>query len=200
MGLFDNVKNLFKRESVTSNIGVNKRTLNNRISLKSNGNHMSYTLGMKILRDTQVATGFDILKYILSSKQWVLIANENDTDNVVYDFINDMLFNMETEMTDIVKQEMTAALWGFCVHERIYDINEDGLLYLKNLVPLHMKTLQNEPFVYDDDGELIAIHQEYNNESIDIPINKVLLSRVESLQIEHIFFLQFNYDTATCVL
>ena len=174
MGLLDNVKNLFTRESVTSNIGTSKRTLNNRISLKSNGRRMSYNLGMKILQDTQVATGFDILKYILSSKQWVLIANENDTDNKVYDFINDMLFNMETELTDVLKQDLTAVLWGFCIHERIYDINEEGYLYLKDLLPLHMKTLQNDPFVYDDDGELVAIHQEYNGEYVDLPINKVL--------------------------
>ena len=173
MGLMDNIKNLFKRESVSSNIGTNQTKLTNRISLKSNRNRINYTLGRKIMMDTQVSTGFDILKYILSSKQWVLIANDHD-DIGVYDFINEMLFNLDTEINEIVKQTITAVPWGFCVHELLFDVNEDGKLYLRNAVPLHIKTLQNNPFTYDDDGQLIAIHQEYNGEAVDIPINKVL--------------------------
>ena len=174
MGLLNNIKSLFTRESVSSNIGTQKRTLTNRISLQSNKNRIPYKLGMKIMQDTQVSTGFDVLKYILSSKQWVLVANDNDTDNTVYDFINNMFANMETELQEVVKQEITAVPWGFCVHEQIFDINAEGKLYLKNLIPLHIKTLQHNPFVYDDDGELVAIHQEYHNEVVDIPINKVL--------------------------
>ena len=174
MSLIDNVKNLFKRESVSSNIGTRKPSLKTRISLRTGKNKMSYELGMKILGDSQVATGFDILKYLLSSKQWVLVANENDTDNVVYNFINDMLFNMETELTEIVKQEVTAVPWGYCVHELIFDLNEHGQIYLKNALPLHIKTLQNEPFVYDDNGDLVGIYQEYKDEQVTLPINKCL--------------------------
>ena len=174
MSLIDNVKNLFKRESVSSNIGTRKPSLKTRISLRTGKNKMSYELGMKILSDSQVATGFDILKYLLSSKQWVLVANENDTDNVVYDFINDMLFNMETELMEIVKQEVTAVPWGYCVHELIFDLNEHGQIYLKNALPLHIKTLQNEPFVYDDNGDLVGIYQEYKDEQVTLPINKCL--------------------------
>ena len=167
-------KKLFNRESVSSNVGVNRKGLTNRISLNTNQNRMTYTLGMKILQDSQVSTGFDILKYILSSKQWVLIANENDTDGTIYDFINEMLFNLETELTEVVKQQITAMLWGFCVHELLFDLDENGKLYLKKTIPLHIKTLQNYPFTYDDDGELVSIHQEYDNHKVDIPINKCL--------------------------
>ena len=174
MSLIDNVKNLFKRESVSSNIGTRKPSLKTRISLRTGKNKMSYELGMKILSDSQVATGFDILKYLLSSKQWVLVANENDTDNIVYNFINDMLFNMETELMEIVKQEVTAVPWGYCVHELIFDLNEHGQIYLKNALPLHIKTLQNEPFVYDDNGDLVGIYQEYKDEQVTLPINKCL--------------------------
>lgn len=175
MGLLENIGNrLFKRESVSSNIATNKRNLKNRISLKSKHDTIDYELGMKIMSDTQVATGYDILKYLLSSKQWVLIANENDTDGVVYDFINNMFFNMETEVNEIVKQEITAIPWGFCVHEQLFDLDDNGRLYLKNAVPLHIKTLQEEPFVYDDNGELVAIHQEYDGEFVNIPVNKIL--------------------------
>ena len=38
-----------------------------------------------------------------------------------------------------------------------------------------MKTLQNEPFVYDDDGVLVEIHQQWENEDVYIPINKALV-------------------------
>ena len=174
MSLFDTVKGLFKRESVSSNIGTSNRKLTQRISLKNNHNRIPYNLGRKILSDTQVSTGFDVLKYILSSKQWVLIANDNDESNEVYDFFNIMLNNMETEVNEIVKQIITAILWGFSCHELLYEINNDGKLIVKNTVPLHIKTLQHDPFTYDDEGNLIGIHQEYQSEVVDIPINKIL--------------------------
>lgn len=174
MGLLDKInKRFFQKESVSSNIGTNNKRLN-RISLRAKQNRIPYKLGCQILEDTQVSTGFDILKYILSSKQWVLIANDNDNDSTVNDFINEMLFNMETEVQEIVKQIATAILWGFNVHELLYDVNSDGRLIIKNTVPLHIKTLQVDPFTYDDNGELISIHQEYDNEFVDIPINKIL--------------------------
>ncbi len=174
MGLLDSInKRLFTRESVSSNVKTSTNNLH-RISLKPTKKQVSYELGKRILLDTQVATGFDVLKYILSSKQWVLIANETDADSEVYDFINTMLFNMETELNEIVKQTITAILWGFSIHELIFDINPDGKLYIKNILPVHIKTLQNQPFTYNDNGELVSIHQEYNGEDVEIPINKVL--------------------------
>lgn len=174
MGLLDSInKRLFTRESVSSNVKTSTNNLH-RISLKPTKKQVSYELGKRILLDTQVATGFDVLKYILSSKQWVLIANETDADSEVYDFINTMLFNMETELNEIVKQTITAILWGFSIHELIFDINPDGKLYIKNILPVHIKTLQNQPFTYNDNGDLVSIHQEYNGEDVEIPVNKVL--------------------------
>ena len=170
-----NIKKLFKRVSVNSNMNRNTNRSRNRISLKCKDDRVDYKTGLKILRDTQVSTGADILKYILSSKSWVLVANENDTDNVVHDFVFDMLNNMETELNETVKQQITALLWGHCVHEQIYDVNDDGRLIIKNNVPVHIKTLQNDPFTYDEKtGELVSIHQEYQNEDVEIPITKVL--------------------------
>ena len=170
--LSNNIKKLFRRESFNSNIGT-RRSNSKRIKLKGD-DYVDYKTGRKILRDSQVSTGFDILKYILSSKSWVLVANDNDTDNTVFDFINNMLLNMDTELNEIVKQEITAILWGYCIHEKIFDLDNDGKIYLKNTVPIHIKTLQHEPFVYDDDGELVSIHQEYDRVDVDIQINKIL--------------------------
>ena len=168
-------KKLFTRESFNSNVNTNKKGSRNRISLKCKHDHVDYKTGRKILRDSQVSTGFDILKYILSSKSWVLVANENDTDNTVYDFIYNMLNNMTTELNEIVKQQITAILWGYSIHEQLYDLDSDGKIILTNNVPLHIKTLQKKPFVYDEDtGELLYIHQEYDGDVVEIPINKVL--------------------------
>ena len=158
---------------MNSNINTPRDTVTNRYSLNIQGKFVPYKKGLKILEDTQVSTGFDILKFILSSKQWVLIANEKD-EGEVYDFISDMLFNMETEMNEVVKKSLTALLWGFSVQEQIFEIDGDGRLSVKNIIPLHIKTLQKDPFVYDKKGELIAVHQEYKDEETDIPINKIL--------------------------
>ena len=174
MGLLDELnKRFFTRESVSSNVKTTTSNLHNRISLKPKKDRIPYETGVRIMMDTQVSTGFDILKYILSSKQWVLIANENDAVGV-YDFINNMFFNMETELNEVVKQSITALPWGFSIHELLYDLNDDGKLIVKNAIPIHIKTLQNNPFTYDENGELVSIHQEYNGEDVEIPINKVL--------------------------
>ena len=174
MSLIDNIKNLFTREAITTNVSTKGYKNFRRISLGDNAEQLTYRQGCRVLEDLTVTMSYDILKYILSSKQYMLIANTNDTDNVVCDFIEDMLFNMETELNEIVKRQIEAIPWGYHIEEQIFDINQDGKIVLTNCIPLDMKTLQFDPFTYDDDGELVSIHQEYNGEVADIPINKVL--------------------------
>ena len=178
------INDLFQRVSRTSNVksGVSKYTHYTSL-FDRNQNNVNYKVGRSILRDTQVSTGFEILKYLLSSKQWIL-TDTNDEDSTIYDFVNEMLKNMDTELNTTVKQMCSAVMWGFNVHEIIYDV-EDGRLICKDLIPIHIKTLQNRPFVYDDDGELVAIHQQYNGDDVEIPINKVLLYSYNSPYDEH---------------
>ena len=128
MSIIDDISNrFFKRESVSSNIKTSNNKVLNRYSLGITGGFVPYAKGLKILEDNQVSTGFDILKYILSSKQWILIANEEDGMDV-YDFINNMLLDMETEVNEVVKTSLTALLWGFSIQELIFEINADGKL------------------------------------------------------------------------
>ena len=174
-----NVNRLFNRVSRSSNVKSNITTRTGYVSLfERKDNVLPYSKGVSILRDTQVATGFDIIKYLLSSKQWIL-TNPNE-DEEVYDFIHDMLQNMETELNTIVKQMTSAIPWGFSVHEILYDV-KDGRIIVKDAIPIHIKTLQNKPFVYDDNGDLVAIHQVSRNGEVDIPANKVLLYSFNSL-------------------
>lgn len=174
-----NVNRLFNRVSRSSNVKSNLTTRAGYVSLfERKDNVIPYSKGVSILRDTQVATGFDIIKYLLSSKQWIL-TNPNE-DEEAYDFIHDMLQNMETELNTIVKQMTSAIPWGFSVHEILYDV-KDGRIIVKDTIPIHIKTLQNKPFVYDDNGDLVAIHQVSKNGEAEIPINKVLLYSFNSL-------------------
>ena len=174
MSLIDNIKNLFTQETITTNVSTKRTGLWHRISLGDQDQQLSYRQGRRVLEDLTVTMSYDILKYILSSKQYMLIANTNDTDNAVCDFIEDMLFNMETEFNEIVKRQIEAVPWGFHLEEQIFDINPDGKIVLTNCIPLDIKTLQDDPFTYDDDGQLVSIHQEYNGEQADIPVNKIL--------------------------
>ena len=175
MSIIDNIKNLFTRETISTNVKTQRNSgLWHRLSLGDSEQRLEYKQGKRILEDLTVTMSYDILKYILSSKQYMLIANTNDTNNEVSDFIEDMLFNMETELNEIVKRQIEALPWGFHLEEQIYDMNSDGKIVLTNCIPLDLKTLQDDPFTYDDDGELVSIHQEYNGDSADIPINKIL--------------------------
>lgn len=182
--LSDIGRRLFNRESKASTVGASNKKLTSYTSLfsrKDNGHIIPYKTGMGILRDTQVATGFEILKYLLSSKKWIL-TNTDDENTEVYDFINDMLLNMDIEVQTLVKQMVSAVLWGFNVHELLFEVNDDGRLVITNAVPVHIKTLQDDPFTYDNDtGEWVSLHQVVNNVNIEIPANKCLLYSYNSM-------------------
>ena len=187
MSLITNLSNisntLFNRKSIRSTVGRAAKKAKGYISLfqRDNEQHISYKTGLSILRDTQVATGFDILKYLLSSKKWIL-TNTEEEDTEVFDFIQDMLNNMDTEINTIVKQMTSAIMWGYNVHELIFDVNNDGKLVITNIVPIHIKTLQDEPFIYDDrTGELVSIHQVVDKYDLEIPEYKCLLYSFGSL-------------------
>lgn len=174
---------LFQRASRVSTIGTAAKKAKAYIKLSDrndNEKSVSYETGLSILRDTQVSTGFDILKYLLSSKKWILTNTEEDSE--VYDFIKDMLDNMKIEINTLVKQMTPAIMWGFNVHELIFDVNDDGKIIIINIVPIHIKTLKNHPFTYDQNtGELVSIHQTVDKYDIEIPVYKCLVYSFGSL-------------------
>ena len=174
------VKRLFKRVSKTSTVQSSNYKYTPYQSLfDRNDSKIPYHIGKSILRDTQVGTGFDILKYLLSSKKWILTNVEED-DTEVYDFVNDMLQNMDTKLNVVVKQMTSAIMWGFSVHEIIFAAEDDRII-VKDIIPVHIKTLQSNPFNYDKNGELVSIHQVSGMDDVDIPIDKVLLYSFGSL-------------------
>ena len=177
MGLLDRVRNLFNRDSFNSNAqefgaGRNHTVLKNKISINPKKQAVDYKTAEYVLSDPIVHQAFYYMSYILSSKQWSLIADPNDENNERLDFVTEMLNNMDKEVNDIVQEMLLGTLYGFNCHEIIYTIKDDKII-VKNFVPIDAKTLSN-PFNYDDDGELVSIHQQYGSEATDIPMDKIL--------------------------
>ena len=177
MSFIERVKGLFQRDSFNSNsqefgAGRNHTVLKNKISINPKKKAIDYKTAEYVFSDPIVHQAFYYMSYILSSKQWSLIADPNDENNERLDFITEMLNNMDKEINDIVQEMLLGTLYGFNCHEIIYTTKDDKVI-VKNLVPIDAKTLSN-PFNYDDDGELVSIHQQYGNEATDIPIEKIL--------------------------
>ena len=65
----NNLNKLLTRESIRSTVGTAAKKAKSYTKLfnRNNEEHIDYKTGLSILRDLQVATGFDILKYLLSS-------------------------------------------------------------------------------------------------------------------------------------
>lgn len=167
MSLLQDIGNrLFRKQSYTSQTVTSKSKVLNKISLPK----MDYETSKIILNDTQVIVGFDILKYLLSSKKWTVKGE--DTEKT--DFITEMFENMNIKLNDVIKNMLTGVLYGFSVQELLFDVNNNGQIVVVDIVPVHIKTLQNNPLVFNNNGELIAIHQEWEEHEVNIPIGKVL--------------------------
>lgn len=177
MGFLDTVKKLFKRDSFNTNsqefgAARNHSVLRNKISINPRKQVIDYKEAEYVLSDPIVHQAFYYMSYILSSKQWSLVADPNDENNERLEFITEMLNNMDREINDIVQEILLGVMFGFNCHEIIYTTKDDKVI-VKNLVPIDPKTLMN-PFNYDDNGDLVSIHQEYGSEAADIPIDKIL--------------------------
>lgn len=117
---------------------------------------------------------YNIFTHILSSKQYNLSSPDDNTE--VLNFIDNMFKDMEVEIIDIVKYILTAVLYGFSVNELMFNVNEEQKLTVTNVLPINQSTLENKPFNFNDDGDIISIHQTPpNDKAIDIPIEKILL-------------------------
>lgn len=139
-------------------------------------NNLSYREYKNIMKDVQVKVGLEILKYFLISKNYTLTSNSDEEQDVeITEFIQESLDNMETPFRDVIKNILTAIRYGYSVQEKVYTVNNDNQITIKGIYPVHIKTLQNDPFIQDDKGELTGIHQESDYGTVDIPINKILL-------------------------
>jgi len=125
--------------------------------------------------DAQITIGLEVIQAFLLSRNWTVTANsDSEEDKAIADFVRDAIDNLDTDFRSVRKNVYTAIKYGFSVQEEVYEINEDSLIVLKDLFPLHIKTLQNEPFKYNDKGEVTHIHQKSEYGEVEIEIEKCL--------------------------
>lgn len=181
MGMIDGVKGFFKLDSRESYPGTQNN--DNYISGKNgyrrisvyNHKRLSYNQIQKICKDTQVKVGLDILNYFLLSKNYILTSASDDPKDVaIKDFVEDMLNEMETPFRKVDKNMNTAIKYGFSVNEIVYTLNNNYQVVFKGIYPVHVRTLQNDAFNYNDKGELESFHQETDYGNADIPYGKCL--------------------------
>lgn len=182
MSLLEDLKSrLFKRESKGLFNSNNKTTVLDNNSVfsrysrfeKVNPN-VSYKESLEILNDDQVKTAYLIFTHLLCSKKYNLSSPDDNTE--VLDFIDGMFKDMEIEVIDIVRYILSGVLYGFSANELMFTVNEEQKLTVRNVIPINQSTLENKPFNFNDDGDVVSIHQTPpNDEAIDIPMEKILL-------------------------
>ena len=182
MAFIDTVKGFFKldtRESkpgTRSDIYFGSGKHSYQRVLEYAGRKITYKKARKITEDVQVKVGLDILNYFLLSKNYVITSASDDPEDVeIKEFVEDMLENMITPFRQVDKNLNTAMKYGFSANEIIYTLDKNNRIVFKDIVPIHMRTLQNKPFQYNDKGELVSIHQESDYGSSDIPLDKILI-------------------------
>ena len=187
MGFIDTVKGFFKLDTKESKPGTRSTNYHgagnkgySRI-LEYAGKKITYKKARKICEDTQVKVGLDILNYFLLSKDYVITSASDEPEDIeIKEFVEDMLDNMELPFRKVDKNLNTAIKYGFSANEIVYTLNKDNRIVFKAIYPIHMRTLQKDPFTYNDKGELIEIHQESDFGDADIPIDKILLYSFDS--------------------
>ena len=192
MSLYDTAKNLVK-SAIPSNL-TTKESKSSNASTVGTGNSEydrlvgyydgphNYPYYKEICKDPQVKLGLRILKYFLLSKDYILTSNsDSEEDVMITEFIQDMLDNMDTPLREVRKNIYTALKYRFSCQEKVFKINPEGKIVLSGLYPLHIKTLQNTPFVFDEQGNLTHIHQTSQHYGeVDIEISKILLYGFEA--------------------
>jgi len=181
MGLTDIVTGIFSRKQSLPGTqedqfyyGSGKHKYKRILQYK--GKRLNYNQAKRVSRDTQVKVGLDILNYFLLSKSYIITSASDDPEDVaIKEFVEEMLENMTIPFREVDKNLNTAIKYGFSANERVYTLNKDNRIVIDAIYPIHMRTLQDEPFVFDAKGELIAIHQETDYGNVDIPIEKIML-------------------------
>ena len=178
MGIIETTKGFFKLDKQESKPSTQDYYHGNNgyiRYLEYDTNKLSYAQIQKICKDTQVKVGLDILNYFLLSKNYILTSASDDPEDVaIKEFVEEMLNEMETPFRKVDKNMNTAIKYGFSVNEIVYTLNKENKIVFKGVYPVHMRTLQHEPFQFDDKGKLVAFHQETNYGNVDIPVGKCL--------------------------
>jgi len=165
-------KGLFNKQNTT--VLDNNNVFSRYSRFEKINPNVSYKESLDILADDQVKVAFLIFTHILCSKKHNLSSPDDNTE--VLDFIDNMFKDMEIEVIDIVRYILSGVLYGFSANELMFNVNEEQRLTVTNVIPINQSTLENKPFNFDDDGDIVSIHQTPpNDKAVDIPVEKILL-------------------------
>ena len=167
-------KGIFNKNNASTNIIDNNNVFSRYSQYEKKNTNVSYKESLDILEDDQVKVAYLIFTHILCSKKYNLSSPDDNTE--VLDFIDGMFKDMEIEVIDIVRYILSGVLYGFSANELMFNVNEEQKLTVTNVIPINQSTLENKPFNFNDDGEVVSIHQTPpNDKAIDIPMEKILL-------------------------
>lgn len=169
-------KRFQRKESYNSNTASTGSERYKYKRLAERSDRILYQTVRNLMKDPQVKMSWAILKYYLISKNYTLTSNSDDPNDIeVTEFVQECLDNMSIPFRETLKNVLSAIIYGFSVQEVVYTVNKDMRIVFDAFYPVHIKTLQNEPFVTDKYGELKAVHQESDHGNVDIPISKIML-------------------------
>ena len=172
MSLLNRLSNVFFKK-------ISLKVVNNSYKLTrfNDKDFMSYHTGSRILEDSQVSIGFMVFKYMLSSQKYSIKG-----DDELKDFVEDMFTNMEVNLSNVVRTMLEGVLWGFNLQELVYGTDKHNNTVIKDIIPLEYDSFIGNPFIYDDEGNLIAVEQNVDNKSVEIPIEKLMHFKYGSLK------------------
>lgn len=178
-----NMKTLTQKKSVNPYRGSSKNDLYDDLDgiINHEGNSLSLEDYNEIMKDIQVNVGLDTIMSFLLSKDFILTSASDDPEDIkIAEFINNMLDNLNTPFREVRKNIYTALIYGFSIQEKIYRKDKNSLIILDDLYPLHIETLQKDPFVYDKKGNLKKIHQESEYGKVNLDLDKVFIYSYKS--------------------
>lgn len=126
--------------------------------------------------DVVIGALFEAIKTpLLASPFEVVAASDSEEDIAAKQFIEENLFKMPNlEWTSHVEEMLEFMDMGFAIAEKVLEKREDGLLYLKSLVPIGQESL-DEWGPLDEFGNVTSFKQRDKNGKLrGAPIEKLL--------------------------
>jgi hypothetical protein len=153
------------------------RWINTMFNGSYNPDNLSYKDYQEMLRDPQIKAAERLITYsLLSRKFFITPASEDPVDVEIADFVRDTLNNLKTPFRQVRKDLYTAIPYGFAVSEVDYKYNDTlGRIGINGIRSIHIKTLFDDCFNYDEYGDVIEVIQNIGTEKIPIPAYKCII-------------------------
>lgn len=123
------------------------------------------------------------LKTPIQSAHWYIKpASDAPIDMKIAEFVEDNLFNrLNVPWNRVIEDALIMCEYGFSSLEKVWDIGQDGKIYLKKLAPRH--PLDIREWLYDENGgprSLVMEGNEVNGfNEVTIPIDKLAVFVLE---------------------